>query len=205
MDGTLLDLRYDNYFWQEHLPRRYAERNGLLAERAKEELLGRYNAAKGTLQWYCVDYWTRELGLDIAELKREINHMVKLRPSALDFLIALRSGGKRCVLLTNAHRASVELKFECTGLHPYFDRIISSHDFGEPKETPGFWLRLAKEEPHEPEATLLIDDSHNVLEAARMAGIGHILCIAQPDSGRPEQPSSEFSAISDFRQLLPIA
>ena len=26
MDGTLLDLHFDNHFWLEHVPRRYAER-----------------------------------------------------------------------------------------------------------------------------------------------------------------------------------
>ena len=25
MDGTLLDLHFDNHFWREHMPRRYAE------------------------------------------------------------------------------------------------------------------------------------------------------------------------------------
>src|ERR1051326_2820915 len=98
MDGTLLDLRYDNYFWQEHVPLRYAERHGLPLVQAKEELVGRYNAAKGRLQWYCVDHWTRELGLDIAALKQEIAHMVRIRPSVEEFLAALKVSGKRSVL-----------------------------------------------------------------------------------------------------------
>ena len=29
MDGTLLDLHYDNYFWLEHVPRRFSEKHGL--------------------------------------------------------------------------------------------------------------------------------------------------------------------------------
>ena len=29
MDGTLLDLHYDNHFWLEHLPQRYAELHGI--------------------------------------------------------------------------------------------------------------------------------------------------------------------------------
>ena len=29
MDGTLLDLRFDNHFWRELVPERYAERHGL--------------------------------------------------------------------------------------------------------------------------------------------------------------------------------
>lgn len=204
MDGTLLDLRYDNYFWQEYVPLRYAERHGMPFEQAKQELVGRYNAARGRLQWYCVDYWTQELGLDIEALKHEIAHMVRMRPSVQEFLTALKASGKRSVLLTNAHRKSVDLKFERAGLHPYFDRIISSHDFGEPKENPGFWRWLLEVETHLPAHTLLIDDSHNVLEAAHKAGLGHVLSIAQPDSGAPPQAQNSFRAIVDFRDLLPI-
>jgi putative hydrolase of the HAD superfamily len=29
MDGTLLDLRFDNWFWQELIPSRYAAAHGL--------------------------------------------------------------------------------------------------------------------------------------------------------------------------------
>ena len=205
MDGTLLDLRYDNYFWQEHVPLRYAERHGLPLVQAKEELVGRYNAARGRLQWYCVDHWTQELGLDIAALKQEIAHMVRIRPSVEEFLAALKVSRKRSVLLTNAHRKSVDIKFEQTGLHSYFDRIISSHDFGEPKEAPAFWQWLIETEAHDPAATLLIDDSLNVLEAAHKAGVGHVLSIHQPDSGAPPQQAHRFHAITDFRELLPIS
>lgn len=34
MDGTLLDLHFDNHFWQHHLPLRFAERHGLDPRRA---------------------------------------------------------------------------------------------------------------------------------------------------------------------------
>src|SRR3989344_2884586 len=68
LDGTLLDLHYDNHFWLDHVPRRYAETHGLSPEAAREEVLGRYQRAEGTLNWYCVDYWSRELRLDIGQL-----------------------------------------------------------------------------------------------------------------------------------------
>ena len=29
MDGTLLDLAYDNYFWHEHIPALYSKKNGI--------------------------------------------------------------------------------------------------------------------------------------------------------------------------------
>ena len=38
MDGTLLDLHYDNHFWMEHLPQRYAELHGVSRAMAEMEL-----------------------------------------------------------------------------------------------------------------------------------------------------------------------
>src|SRR5882724_12242766 len=70
MDGTLLDLRFDNWFWQELIPRRYAAANGLSPPDALELLKPKFHATRGTMQWYCIDYWSRELGLDIARIKR---------------------------------------------------------------------------------------------------------------------------------------
>src|SRR3989304_5358299 len=94
-DGTLLDLHFDNQFWQELIPRRYAERRGLDVHTAKSVLSRVFERSTGTLNWYCLDYWTRELGLDIALLKREVAHLIALRPHAVEFLQALRNSGRR--------------------------------------------------------------------------------------------------------------
>jgi len=47
MDGTLLDLNFDNHFWLEHVPQRYAEARGLEPAAAKVELLAATAAARG--------------------------------------------------------------------------------------------------------------------------------------------------------------
>ena len=70
MDGTLLDLRFDNWFWQELIPCRYAAANGLSEAETRGLLAPKFIEVKGTLQWYCIEYWTRELGLDIGIIKR---------------------------------------------------------------------------------------------------------------------------------------
>ena len=63
-------------------------------------------------------------------MKREIAELIALRPSADEFLSALRQADKRVVLITNAHRDSLSLKLEKIELAPRFDRLISSHDYG---------------------------------------------------------------------------
>ena len=203
MDGTLLDLHYDNHFWLEHVPRRYAEKNALSLAAAKNELLGRYKNAEGTLDWYCIDYWTRELGLDIPQLKEEVDHLIAIHPHVIDFLDAVRATGRRMVLVTNAHGKTIELKFRRTQLGEHFDAVVCSHDFGLPKERAEFWERMQAAEPFEKTAALLVDDSLPVLRAARAYGIAQLLAVRRPDSKQPEKLTGEFPAILSFREVMP--
>jgi putative hydrolase of the HAD superfamily len=203
MDGTLLDLRFDNHFWQEHLPRHYATCFEMPLADARDELARRFRAAEGTLHWYCVDHWSRELGLDIAALKAEVSHMIAWRPGAQDLLTALRALGKRLVLVTNAHMKTMTLKFACTNLDRYFDAVVCAHDLGCPKEDREFWARFARLERFTPHATLLIDDSLPVLRSAKAYGIAYTLAIRQPDSGGAIKDCGEFSGVSSFDEILP--
>ena len=204
MDGTLLDLRFDNQFWRELVPARYAERHSLPLAQARIEVAARTRAVEGTLEWYCLDYWTRELALDIVTLKREIEHLIAVHPHVLEFLDALRAGGQRVVLVTNAHRQSLTLKMEKTRLAGHFDAIICAHDLGLVKEQPEFWPRLREQEPFDPATTLLVDDHLAILRAARAYGIAHLVSVLRPDSAHPPKPPGEFPAIHDFSELLPV-
>ncbi len=202
MDGTLLDLHYDNHFWREHVPMRYAEIHGLTHAQAKAELAERYSDKAGTLDWYCVDFWSRELGMNIAELKEEVAHLVAIHPDVPEFLNAARLSGRRVVMVTNAHRKSLDLKMRKTGLESYFDALHTSHDIGLPKETPAFWIGLQAREPFNPDATLLVDDSLPVLRSAQAYGIAHLLAVRFPDTKQPEKDPEEFPAIHTFADVM---
>ncbi|WP_435686579.1 GMP/IMP nucleotidase [Sedimenticola selenatireducens] len=203
MDGTLLDLHFDNYFWLEHVPRRYAESRGFSLERAKAELLSRYQSVEGTLEWYCVDHWSRELGLDIALLKAEVDHLIAVHPHVVDFLESARSWEKRIVLVTNAHQKALALKMERTKLQGYFDAVVCSHDLGLPKEEPTFWDKFQQIEPFEKSRALFVDDSLSVLESARDYGIAWLIRVLKPDTRGPARESEGFMAIEDFSAILP--
>ncbi|WP_445158216.1 GMP/IMP nucleotidase [Halomonas sp. E14] len=204
MDGTLLDLHFDSHFWLEHLPRRYVELHRL-DEATQEVVRSRILHERGTLNWYSLAYWSRELGVDIVALKREVQHLVGLRGDALDFLKWLKTAHPRVVLATNADRESLELKLPLTGLEAYLDAIVSSADLGVPKEEQAFWPALQAIEPFDPARTLFIDDNPEVLESARRFGIRHLLGIKQPDSTRPEKELEEFIALDRFATILPDA
>ena len=201
MDGTLLDLHFDNHFWLEHVPKRFAESNGLELEAAKDELMARYQAVGGTLQWYCVDHWSQELGLDIALLKEEVDHLIAIHPHVIDFLNTLRQAKKKIWLVTNAHQKALSLKMEKTQLAGYFDRVVTSHDLGWPKEDQRFWHGLQDLEAFELERTLFVDDSMPVLESAKAYGIGWLLMILKPDSKQPAREASHFLAVHDFSEI----
>lgn len=202
MDGTLLDLHFDSHFWLEHLPRRYVELHQL-DEATQEVVRSKVLHEQGTLNWYSLDYWSRELDVDVVALKREIQHLIGLRGDALDFLKWLKQAHPRVVLATNADRASLELKLPLTGLEQYLDVIVSSADLGVPKEEQAFWFALQEVEPFDPARTLFIDDNPRVLESAREFGIRHLLGIKQPDSRRPERELEEFVALDTFAAILP--
>jgi 5'-nucleotidase len=203
MDGTLLDLRFDNYFWLELVPERYAQRHALTLEAARATLVPLLAAKQGTLDWYCTDFWSKELALDIAGLKREIREHVRFLPGAEQFLQKLRARGLRTALVTNAHQDALTIKEAQTGLARYFDAMISSHRFGVPKEHAQFWIALEAELRFDPARCVFIDDSLAVLRAARQHGIGQIFAIARPDSTLAARVVSEFAAIESVESLLP--
>jgi len=203
MDGTLLDLHFDNHFWQEHVPVRYAEKLGVDVETAKQQLYPRFRKVEGTMEWYCIDYWSNELGLDIAQLKEEVDHLIAVHPHVTDFLDRVRAVGKRVVLVTNAHGKSLELKMNRTRLGGHFDKIICSHDFGLPKENVKFWGQLQKVEPFDVSNTLLVDDSLSVLRSAREYGIQYLLAVFKPDTRGPVREVEDFDAINGFDDIIP--
>ena len=202
MDGTLLDLHYDNHFWLEHLPQRYAELHGISRAMADLELTPLFEGNAGQLQWYCLDFWSRELKIPVRELKLETAHLIALRPDADTFLAAINKAGKRVIMITNAHRDSLSLKMERIELAPYFERLISSHDYGYPKESPAFWDALQADIGFDPGRSLFIDDTLPILRSARDFGVAHLLAVKQPDSKKGPKDTAEFAALGDYRELL---
>jgi len=203
MDGTLLDLHFDNYFWLEHVPQRYAQSRNISLEQAKQELFARYKDVEGTLEWYCVDHWSRELELDIILLKQEVEHLISVHPHVVGFLDAMRRLGKKTLLVTNAHQKSLALKLERTKLVGHLDRVVCSHDLGYPKESEEFWKRLQQVEPFDKSRTLFVDDSPSVMHSAQRYGIEWLLMVLRPDTNGPIRTTEDFSAIHDFSEIMP--
>jgi HAD superfamily hydrolase (TIGR01509 family) len=202
MDGTLLDLNFDNHFWKEFVPLKFAEKQGIAIVEAKQLLEPRFKSMEGRLEWYCLDYWSESLELNIAGLKAEIAGLIAVLPHVVEFLEKVHQSPRKVLLVTNAHKDSLGLKMEKTCLHRFFDDIISSHTLGFPKEHAEFWHLLQRQQPFEKHNTLLIDDSLAVLNSARQFGIEHLISVSRPDTQLPKKEIIDFPAIEDFRELM---
>lgn len=203
MDGTLLDLHFDNHFWLTHLPRRYAEQHGLSHDEARDRMLPHMLEIRGTLDWYNIHYWSEYLGVDIPALKREVAHLIRLRPGVIGFLSWLRDAGKTLVLATNAHPDTVEIKFSRVTLWSYFHHAVSSHELAAPKESPAFWRAMEARLAFDAGRSMLVDDNAGVLDTAREYGIAWLLSIERPDLRAPPQPDAGYPALGHFRQIIP--
>lgn len=206
MDGTVLDLAFDNHFWQRLLPQRYADHHGLPQAEALARLTREFQATHGTLDWYCLDYWSTFTGLDIAAMKHEqdLRARMQVLPGSEDFLTAVRASGRPLWLVTNAHPGSWTVKLQETGIGRHFDRVISSHDFGLPKEHPAFWPTLRAAHPFDPARTLFADDSLNVLHNARASGFAEVVAIRHPDSTMSPRAIDGYTAVDRLPALLPV-
>jgi putative hydrolase of the HAD superfamily len=180
LDGTLLDLAFDNRIWLIEVPSRYAAAQGLSIEQAQAALAPKFRHWRGRLEWYCLDFWSRETGLDLEALHHEFADQIRWLPGARDFLLELRRRGKRAVLCTNSHPTTLAIKQERTGVLDLLDAAYSSHPFGAPKEDAAFWSALQARESFVPQRALFVDDSPSVLAGAQRAGIGSLVRITQP-------------------------
>jgi putative hydrolase of the HAD superfamily len=161
-----------------------------------------YEEVMGTLSWYCLDFWTEKLDIDIVEAKREVEHLISMREDSLPFIDALKASGREVILVTNAHPDSLSLKVEHTQLDKHIDQLISTHEFAVTKESQVLWQKLQAKLGFNPQHTLFVDDSLGILKAAQDFGIKHLLAVSNPDSQQPVREISEFPSIRDYRYLL---
>ena len=203
MDGTILDLAFDNYVWTNLVPRRYAAANKLTFEEARQRLFDKYRSVQGDLQWYCLDHWNDKLGIDVVKIHHDVTHKIGYLPGALEFLRRMHESDTRVLLVTNSHPDTLDLKDAVTGLADYFDGIYSSHTYGHPKESQAFWNALQEDVDFDVGTTLFVDDSQPVLRSARDYGVNMLVTVTRPDTSAPAKGGSEFRGVEGVRDLLP--
>lgn len=208
MDGTLLDLAFDNDFWGHQIHAHYAALNNVSYEEVVARFEPIFRSVEGSLKWYSTDHWSEQYGFDIIALSQQFKTQIRWLDHAKQFLIDLRDRSIRTTILTNAHPNIVELKHSVTGIRDFVDDVISSHQVGYAKEHPLFWegafamTGLSGADIAEGRA-LFFDDSLPVLNAAITAGIHYSVMICAPDSTRPTKMPNTRYAVTSFADMLP--
>ncbi len=201
MDGTVLDLNYDNHVWNELVPAAYAAARGVALDNAKADLLAHMGEIHGTIEFYSFDYWTAYTGIDLVAVHRAATDLIRYRPGALAFLDWLRESGREVILATNAHHDSIRVKNEHAFIDSKVDAVASSHDYGAPKEAAAFWEALLNEYGYAPEQSLFVDDNEPVLDAAHLSGIEHLLAVNTPDSSKPPRTELRYPSFDHFAEI----
>ena len=202
MDGTLLDLAFDNYVWKDLVPRRYAAAQDMSFDAARDHLFEQYRSVQGDLEWYCLDHWSERLGIDVVQLHHDVNHRIGYLPGALDFLRSVRDHDTRVLLVTNSHPDTLALKDAVTGLGDYFDGVFSSHQYGHAKESQAFWHALQDDVGFDIETTLFVDDSQPVLKSAEEYGVTMLVTVTRPDTTQPDVHGSDFPGVQTVSDML---
>jgi HAD superfamily hydrolase (TIGR01509 family) len=202
MDGTLLDRHFDNFFFEEELPRRYAVLQGLSFEESRERLMAMYRSVEGELAWTDLHYWTDRVGIDVVAMHKELNHMIGFLPGAEEFLRQLRQRGKRVTVITNAHQTGVAVKAAKTGLDQHVDRIVDAFEVGYLKMRPEYWPSCQQLVGFEPKRSLYVDDDESCLDAAKRFGIVEIIHSAKSSSQLPPAFSTSFASVEELSLLM---
>ena len=202
LDGTLLDQAYDNHIWRDLVPQRFAVAHSLDLHEAYAEIARRFAERSGTLDWYCIEYWSQTLGIDIGALHREVRSHVAWLPGARDFLERMRADGKRLLLLTNSHPIALAVKHEETGVLDYLDAAVTSHEFGAPKEHQRFWHAALAKFAYEPGRSLFADDNSKMLDAARAAGVRWVYGIRHWDTRGSRREHMDHPAVDALADLM---
>ena len=202
MDGTLLDRHFDNFFFEEELPRRYAAMHGCAFEASRQHLMAMYRSVEGELAWTDLEYWSARVGIDVVAMHQELQHLIGFLPGAEYFLEAVRAKGKRITVLTNAHHTGVAVKSAKTGLDRYVDRIVDAFEVGYLKMRSEYWPACRKLVGFDPRRSLYVDDDEACLAAANQYGIAAIVHSAKSSSQLPPVRSANFASVDHLPALL---
>ena len=199
MDGVILDNAYDNDFWQNQIPEVIADSKGIGFDDAKRLAIQIFNYKKNTKDWYDVDYWSNMLDIDIEAQKRSEKSFsrISLYDGVIDTLNVLKNKTKM-ILITNAHRKTLNIKLEKYNLTPYFDEMVCAHELNYVKEDIQLWYMLRSKYKLDYEKTLLVEDTINNINVGLSAGISGAIYVGDEKF----TVSDKITKLSSINQIL---
>ena len=203
MDGTLLDRHFDNFFFEEDLPRRYVAMQGLSFDASRGTVNGDVPVGGRELAWTDLHYSSGRVGIDVVAMHLSQLTLIGFLLGAEDFLKAVRIKGKRRAA-TNAHEAGVAVKSAKTGLDRYVgsDRRRVRSGLSQ-DEMPEYWPGPAAGWLDSTRAALsMLTTTEMCSAAASHYGIATIIHSAKSSSQLPPVQSSKFASVEHLPALL---
>lgn len=202
MDGVILDNTYDNNFWQNQIPAVIAKNKGISFDDAKRLAIQIFNFKKNTKDWYDIDYWSNMLNVDIEAEKRSSLSFdrIKLYEGVTETLNKLKNR-YRLLLITNAHRKTLNIKLEKYDLAPYFENMLCAHELHYVKENVQLWYMLRSKFQLNYTKTVLIEDTINNINIGLSAGISRAIYLGD-ENYQPSEKIIKLSSINDIFSAL---
>ncbi len=120
-------------------------------------------------------------------------------PGVENFIKKLKAENIPLALASSSYPEVIEIILQKTNLKPYFDVVIDGRMAGASKPEPDIFLLAAKRLGIQPEKCIVVEDSSNGIEAAKLAGM---YCIAYAGPGSELQDQSQADlVVSDFEAL----
>tara|TARA_B100000965_G_C19558296_1_gene743272 strand:+ start:293 stop:964 length:672 start_codon:yes stop_codon:yes gene_type:complete len=199
MDGVILDNTYDNNFWQNQIPGVLSKKKNISFDDAKRLAIQIFNFKKNTKDWYDLDYWSNMLGIDIEAEKRSEESLskIKLYDNVTSTLAELKKQ-TRLILITNAHRKTLNIKLEKFDIKPYFHEMICAHELYYVKEDLQLWYMLRSKYKLDYEKTILVEDTINNIRVALSAGVSSAIYVGEEEF----KPNEKILKLDSINQLL---
>jgi HAD superfamily hydrolase (TIGR01509 family) len=92
-------------------------------------------------------------------------------PGVATWLDRLRAAGIPCIIASSTHRLNITCTLDVIGLTGYFCDVVSAEDVSHGKPDPEVFLTAAQRLGFPPARSVVFEDTHVGIEAARRAGM----------------------------------
>lgn len=135
---------------------------------------------------------------------REQMHTSKLYPNVIETLNHLKRQ-KKLALLTNKQERTTHLLIEQHELNGFFEMVIGGDSLPQRKPSPLPLLHICEHLKISPQATAMIGDSYNDVQAGSAAGCTTIVTLNGNNNyfGTPPNPDLILKKVSDILSLFP--
>lgn len=133
-----------------------------------------------------------------SDLLRERSRVI----DGVEEVLAALHGRVAMAIVTSSQRRHFDIIHERTGLLRYFDFVLASGDYDEPKPHPAPYLTAVKRAGVDPGACLVVEDSERGLASATAAGLKCVMVPSRLTAGASFHGAHK--VLGDVRELLTL-